>query len=298
MDQHLDFFRAAYHLDSLQRADELVERLNFPRYRRALAGTLSGGTRQKLNLTLALMHDPTVLLLDEPYQGFDWETYLRFWDLATDLRARGCAVLVISHLFFDRDRFDCLYQLRDGLLVQEREEGAMIMPDSYLVATRYALLEHARNRLALGLLIIFVPLWFAMIGLMIPGDPVSFKLLSTGRLLRVNGHQLTLITAGFNALTLIVGFMLYASTRRGAPFDRRLVLSGYAQSLLVLAKLTALLVVALVVALYATVVLAFFWPTRTLPFVWLGFFSDALIYGGLGLLLGISSAASWPAFSS
>ena len=44
-------------------------------------GALSGGTRQKLNLTLALMHDPGVLLLDEPYQGFDWETYLRFWDL-------------------------------------------------------------------------------------------------------------------------------------------------------------------------------------------------------------------------
>ncbi|KUN41067.1 hypothetical protein AQJ30_04070 [Streptomyces longwoodensis] len=46
------------------------------------AGVLSGGTRQKLSLTLALMHDPQVLLLDEPYQGFDWETYLRFWELA------------------------------------------------------------------------------------------------------------------------------------------------------------------------------------------------------------------------
>jgi len=40
---------------------------------------LSGGTRQKLNLTLALPHDPDVLLLEETYQDFDWETYLRFW---------------------------------------------------------------------------------------------------------------------------------------------------------------------------------------------------------------------------
>lgn len=117
--QHLDYFAAARRLPSLRRADELLERLNFRQYRPALVGTLSGGTKQKLNLLLALMHDPTVLLLDEPYQGFDWETYLRFWDLARELRQRGCAVLVISHLFFDRERFDCLYQLRDGVLIPQ-----------------------------------------------------------------------------------------------------------------------------------------------------------------------------------
>lgn len=157
----------------------------------------------------------------------------------------------------------------------------------YLTATWYALLEHARNRLALGLLIIFVPLWFLVVGAMIPGDPVAFKLMSTGALVRVNGHDLTLVTAGFNALTLIVGFMLFATTRRNAAFDRRLVLCGYARSVLLLAKLTALAGVAVLVALYATMVLAVYWPSPTLPFVWLGFVSDALIYGALGVLLGV-----------
>ncbi len=161
------------------------------------------------------------------------------------------------------------------------------MSHPYLVATRFALLEHARNRLALGLLLVFVPLWFIVVGVMIPGDPVAFKLMSTGALVRVNGHDLTLVTAGFNALTLIVGFMLYATTRRNAGFDRRLVLCGYARSTLLLAKLSALVVVSLLVALYATVVLALFWPTWSLPFVWLGFVSDALIYGALGVLLGV-----------
>jgi ABC-type multidrug transport system ATPase subunit len=117
--QHLAFFGAAYRLPTLNRADELLARLQFQDYRQALVGTLSGGTKQKLNLTLALLHDPAVLLLDEPYQGFDWDTYLRYWELATDLRARGCAMVVISHLFVDRTRFDALYQLKDGALVQD-----------------------------------------------------------------------------------------------------------------------------------------------------------------------------------
>jgi ABC-type multidrug transport system ATPase subunit len=121
--QHLDYFAAAYGVRDLRRADELVERLAYPQYRQATVATLSGGTKQKLNLTLALMHDPRVLLLDEPYQGFDWETYLRFWDLASALRAGGCAVLIISHLVFDQQRFDALYQLRDGRLEQ------MAIPD-------------------------------------------------------------------------------------------------------------------------------------------------------------------------
>ncbi|HEY7347009.1 MAG TPA: ABC transporter ATP-binding protein [Ktedonobacterales bacterium] len=116
--QHLDYFRAAYGIDSLRPADELIERLGYARYRAAIVRTLSGGTKQKLNLTLALMHQPTVLLLDEPYQGFDWETYLRFWELTTELREQGCAVLVISHLFFEQKRFDELYHLQQGQITR------------------------------------------------------------------------------------------------------------------------------------------------------------------------------------
>jgi ABC-type multidrug transport system ATPase subunit len=67
VEQHLRFFQIAYGLDSLHRAFELLEILSCTDYRRERPGTLSGGTRQKLNLVLALMHDPQVLLLDEPY---------------------------------------------------------------------------------------------------------------------------------------------------------------------------------------------------------------------------------------
>ncbi|MGC9540729.1 ABC transporter ATP-binding protein [Streptomyces sp. UG1] len=114
VEQHLRYFAAAHHLPDLRRGHELVRLLGYERYAQTVAGELSGGTRQKLNLTLSLLHDPDVLLLDEPYQGFDWETYLRFWTLVEDLRTRGKAVVIITHLVFEQDRFDLLADLADG----------------------------------------------------------------------------------------------------------------------------------------------------------------------------------------
>ncbi|GAA3257841.1 ABC transporter ATP-binding protein [Streptomyces lavendulae subsp. grasserius] len=112
--QHLRFFQVAYRLSDLRLADELLELLGCTEYRNERTGALSGGTRQKLNLVIAMMHDPPVLVLDEPYQGFDWQTYLRFWDLTQRLRERGTSLLVVSHLAHDADRFDEICELRDG----------------------------------------------------------------------------------------------------------------------------------------------------------------------------------------
>ncbi|GHF67603.1 ABC transporter ATP-binding protein [Streptomyces sp. NRRL_ISP-5395] len=117
--QHLDLFKSAFGLANLRRAEEVMETLAFTEYLDQRAGLLSGGSRQKLNLTLALMHDPDVLLLDEPYQGFDWETYLRFWELAERLRDAGHSVLVISHLAYDIDRLDLLWRLENGRLERQ-----------------------------------------------------------------------------------------------------------------------------------------------------------------------------------
>ncbi|MEU3315746.1 ABC transporter ATP-binding protein [Streptomyces sp. NPDC006662] len=117
--EHVRSFQAAYRLENCARVWELLEKLGFDESPRSRMHTLSGGTRQKLNLALGLMHDPEVLLLDEPYQGFDWETYLRFWDIAQGLRERGRAVVVVSHLAYDRERLDVLYRLQDGVLAVE-----------------------------------------------------------------------------------------------------------------------------------------------------------------------------------
>ena len=124
VDQHVRYFQAAYRIGAPGRAAELIDRLGYAGCRAQPVGALSGGTRQKLSLTLALMHDPAVLLLDEPYQGFDWETYLAFWDLTGELRAAGTATVVISHLVFEQERFDRICRLRAGRIEEEASSHA------------------------------------------------------------------------------------------------------------------------------------------------------------------------------
>ena len=101
------------------RAVELLELLGFGRFRHELVENLSGGTAQKLNLSVALLHKPELLLLDEPYSGFDWETYLKFWDLAASLREQGTTILIVSHFIEERSRFDKIVQLRDGAVAED-----------------------------------------------------------------------------------------------------------------------------------------------------------------------------------
>ena len=118
--EHLELFTNAYGLDA-ERArastDRLVDELGFGRYLDYQVEALSGGTRQKLNLALSMLHEPDLLLLDEPYTGFDWETYLSFWAMSEQRRAAGMAILIVSHLIGERERLTRSYVLQDGRCV-------------------------------------------------------------------------------------------------------------------------------------------------------------------------------------
>ncbi|UPV76591.1 ABC transporter ATP-binding protein (plasmid) [Halorussus limi] len=96
--------------------DRLADRLGFEEFLDYRVDQLSGGNRQKVNLSVAVMADPDVLFLDEPYTGFDWQTYLAFWGLTDELTDRGIAVAVISHFVSERERFDRILELADGRL--------------------------------------------------------------------------------------------------------------------------------------------------------------------------------------
>ena len=115
--EHFELFAQAYRLDdrvASNSRDGLLAELRFTKYLGYRVEELSGGTRQKLNLALALLHEPQLLLLDEPYSGFDWETYLRFWEMAERRRADGMGILIVSHLLAERERLTRIYELREG----------------------------------------------------------------------------------------------------------------------------------------------------------------------------------------
>ncbi len=121
--ENFAFFAAAYGLGGAgasppwtETMDELCRRFRFGPQKDALVSTLSGGTKQKLNLSLSVLHDPGLLLLDEPYSGFDWETYLRFWEFAAEQRSRGLSLLIVSHFAPDRSKLDAVLELKEGRL--------------------------------------------------------------------------------------------------------------------------------------------------------------------------------------
>ena len=75
------------------------------------AGRLSGGTRQKLNVVLGELSRPQLLLLDEPYQGFDHGAYVDLWTQIDRWRDAGSAVLIVTHMLGELDRVDRIVEL-------------------------------------------------------------------------------------------------------------------------------------------------------------------------------------------
>ncbi len=113
-DDHLVMFGRGAGIDrssSLRRGRAILEEFEFPVRGRAVIRDLSGGTRQKLNVALALLCDPAILLLDEPYQGFDRGTYVNFWDHCQRWRDAGKAVVVVTHMLAELERVDRVVEL-------------------------------------------------------------------------------------------------------------------------------------------------------------------------------------------
>ena len=114
VDEHLRLFGAARGIRrgrSVSTGHRLLTRLGWTARGDQIAGTLSGGTQQKLNVALAQLDAPDLLLLDEPYQGLDALAYEDLWALISAWRTSGAGVLLVTHLLRDVDLVDRVVEL-------------------------------------------------------------------------------------------------------------------------------------------------------------------------------------------
>jgi ABC-2 type transport system ATP-binding protein len=116
--ENLDFIARMYEVgDRARRVRESLERLGLTARARQLAGTLSGGWKQRLALAACLIHEPRILLLDEPTAGVDPAARREFWDHIHDLAHAGITVLVSTHYMDEAERCHALAYISYGRLL-------------------------------------------------------------------------------------------------------------------------------------------------------------------------------------
>ncbi|MBJ8959252.1 ribosome-associated ATPase/putative transporter RbbA [Citrobacter youngae] len=117
--ENVDFFARLFGHDKAEREARITELLNstgLAPFRDRPAGKLSGGMKQKLGLCCALIHDPELLILDEPTTGVDPLSRAQFWDLINSIRQRqtNMSVLVATAYMEEAERFDWLVAMNAG----------------------------------------------------------------------------------------------------------------------------------------------------------------------------------------
>ena len=131
--ENLDFVARLYELPNHdQRIDAVLERAGLTDRRTQLAGELSGGWKQRLALAACVLHEPELLLLDEPTAGVDPKARREFWDLIHLLATEGITVLVSTHYMDEAERCHRIVYLAGGKLVVEGS-AAEVVARSHLI---------------------------------------------------------------------------------------------------------------------------------------------------------------------
>lgn len=98
--ENIRFFGGIYGLSNLQiktKTDELLEKLELTNEAKKLVGSLPLGWKQKLSFSVAVLHEPKIVFLDEPTGGVDPVTRRQFWDLIYEASSRGVTIFVTTH---------------------------------------------------------------------------------------------------------------------------------------------------------------------------------------------------------
>ena len=151
VEENLNFFAALFGV-SVEESYDLIAPIykQIEPFRKRRAGKLSGGMKQKLALSCALIHRPSVLFLDEPTTGVDAVSRSEFWDMLAGLKERGITILVSTPYMDEASRCDRIALCNEGrILGIDTPEGIVQGFDSPLYGIRatnmFALLERARQ---------------------------------------------------------------------------------------------------------------------------------------------------------
>ena len=118
--ENLDFVASVYQLRDRRRAvRHTMDLMGLADRAGQLAGHLSGGWKQRLALAACVLHEPKLLLLDEPTAGVDAEARREFWDLIHDMAGDGLTTLVSTHYMDEAERCKRIVYLADGHIVAQ-----------------------------------------------------------------------------------------------------------------------------------------------------------------------------------
>ncbi len=150
--ENLDFMCRVYGLGRAQRRARMADRIagyDLAAIASQRAGTLSGGERQRLALAAATLHDPELLLLDEPTSAVDPQSRRDFWESLFALVARGTTILVSTHYMDEAERCHRLAILNRGSIAAEGEPKQLARDiDAVVFEIESADLGAARRALA------------------------------------------------------------------------------------------------------------------------------------------------------
>ena len=118
--ENLDFVARVYEMENRRDAvQRIVSRMGLEDRAGQLAAELSGGWKQRLALAACVLHEPKLLLLDEPTAGVDAEARREFWDLIHDMAGEGLTTLVSTHYMDEAERCRRIVYLSHGRIVAQ-----------------------------------------------------------------------------------------------------------------------------------------------------------------------------------
>jgi ABC-2 type transport system ATP-binding protein len=126
IDENIAFFAEIHGVaDYRSRRDRLLEMTQLTKFRSRLADQLSGGMKQKLALACTLVHEPKVILLDEPTTGVDPVSRREFWKLLSQFLAQGITIVMSTPYLDEAERCSRIVLLHEGRVLALDEPGAL-----------------------------------------------------------------------------------------------------------------------------------------------------------------------------